>query len=103
MSIRNDQEMRALCIEGKLTNKELAEHFGVALTEIHAWRSRHGLTIDKCAAIRTGGIIDGKRSAESIKVEILKVQKAKRDAEKKAKRAEDRLKVLLGELKESMS
>ncbi len=96
-----NEEMKALCIAGEMSNKELAEHFGVTLTEIYAWRSRHNLTIPKCAAIRTGGIIDGKRPAESIKVEILKVQKAKRDAEKKAKRAEDRLKVLLEELGEA--
>jgi len=102
MSINNEQ-MRTLCIAGEMSNKELAEHFGVTNTEIYAWRSRNRLTIPKCAAIRTGGIIDGKRSAESIKVEMLKVQKAKRDAEKKVKRAEDRLKVLLEELKEAKS
>ena len=100
--IRNE-EMKALCIAGEMSNKELAEHFGVTLTEVYAWRSGHNLTIPKCAAIRTGGILDGKRSAESIKVEILKVQKVKRDAEKKAKRAEDRLKVLVKELKEAKS
>lgn len=100
--IRNE-EMKALCIAGEMSNKELAEHFGVTLTEVYAWRSSHNLTVPKCAAIRTGGVIDGKRTAEAIRAEMLKVQKAKKDAEKKAKRAEDRLKVLLEELKEAKS
>ena len=98
--IRND-EMKALCIEGKLSNKELAEHFGVTLTEIYAWRSNHNLTIPKCAAIRTGKVVPGKRISAEIEEEIRKVEKAKRDAVKKAGRAMERLDELAKELEEA--
>ena len=97
----NNEKMKTLCIAGEMSNKELAEHFGVTLSEIYAWRSNHNLTISKCEAIRAGKVVTGKRTTEAIQAEILKVQKAKKDAEKKAKRAEDRLKVLLAELKEA--
>lgn len=100
--IRNE-EMKALCIAGEMSNKELADHFGVTFTEVYAWRSRHNLTIPKCAAIRAGEVKTGKRTPEEIAEEILKVEKAKKDAEKKVRRAADRLKVLNKEFREAKS
>lgn len=97
MSIKNE-EMKRLCIEGNMSNKDLAKHFKVPVTEIYAWRSRHGLTINKCSAIREGKIKPGKRTPEEIRAEIKKVEKAKADAYKKFCRAEDRLEELYGEL-----
>lgn len=100
--IRNE-EMRALCIAGEMSNKELAEHFGVTVEEIYAWRSRHGLTIAKCQAIREGTVKPGKRKPKEIEAEIRKVEKVKKDAVKKVGRAMERLAELrkeLGEAKE---
>lgn len=99
MSI-NFEECKALCIEGNMTNGQLADHFGVDATEIYAFRSRHGLTINKCAAIRDGKIKPGNRTSEEIWVEIRKVMKVKSDAQKKVERAEARLGELRKELKE---
>lgn len=99
----NNEEMKALCIEGKLSNKELAEHFQVPATEIYAWRSRHGLTMNKCAAIRDGKTGTGQRTPEEIEAEIAKVRKAMNDALKKVNRADERLTVLYKELKEAKS
>jgi uncharacterized protein YjcR len=98
--IRNE-EMKALCIAGEMSNKELADYFEVSLTAIHAWRSSHGLTIPKCEAIRAGGVKVGKRAPKEIEAEIGKVRKAMNDAQKKAKRAVERLAVLEKELKEA--
>ena len=39
-------ELKKLCIEGK-SNSELAEHFGVHVTQIYAKRSQLGITIKK--------------------------------------------------------
>lgn len=96
-----NEEMRALCIAGEMSNKELAEHFEVTLTEIYAWRSRNRLTIPQCEAIRAGEVKTGKRTPEEISGEILKVEKAKNDAIKKRLRAADRLSELYRELKEA--
>ncbi|HML35939.1 MAG TPA: hypothetical protein PKA19_00735 [Bacillota bacterium] len=38
MSI-NFEECKALCIEGNMTNGQLADHFGVGVDQIYAWRS----------------------------------------------------------------
>lgn len=103
MSKINDEKLRELCIEGKLTNGELAKEFGVTPEEIYAWRSRNGLTIAKCQAIREGTATNGKRSPHEILDEIRKVRKVKADAQKKYCRAEDRLTVLEKELKEARS
>lgn len=102
MSI-NNEEMKKLCIEGEMTNKELAEHFGVDVAEIYGWRSRHGMTINKCAAIRDGQVSIGKRTTEEIAAEILKVEKVRKNAAKKVRRAMDRLEELHRELKEAKS
>jgi bacterioferritin-associated ferredoxin len=101
MSKINDEKLRELCVEGKLTNGQLAKEFGVTAEEIYAWRSRHGLTISKCQAIREGKVSTGKRSAEEIRTEIKKVEGVKSDAAKRVKRAQDRLTELAKELKES--
>lgn len=102
MSIK-DEEMRRLCIAGEMSNKELAEHFEAPIKKIHAWRSSHGLTINKCAAIREGKIKPGKRTVAEIEAEIRKVEKVQKDAEKKFVRASDRLAELNKELKEVQS
>lgn len=96
----NNEKLKELCIDGEMTNGQLAKHFGVDVTEIYAWRSRNGLTIAKCKAIRDGTT---ERTEESIKVEIGKVKKALADARRKCRRAEDRLAELERELKEMTS
>jgi uncharacterized protein YjcR len=102
MSI-NNEELRALCIEGNMTNGQLAERFGVPATEIYAWRSRHGLTINRCAAIREGRATTGKRTEAEVRSEIEKVEGAKKDAERKFVRASNRLVELRKELGEAKS
>lgn len=100
MSKINDEKLRALCIAGEMTNGQLADHFSVDAAEIYAWRSRHGLTIAKCQAIREGKVRPGKRTQGEIEEEIRKVSKVKNDAVKKVARAMDRLDELQKELKE---
>lgn len=46
-------ELHDLCMAEK-SNAELAEHFGVPVTEIHAKRSQLGITIPKIAAMKDG-------------------------------------------------
>jgi hypothetical protein len=100
MSI-NNEELKTLCIAGEMTNGQMADHFEVDVTEIYAWRSRHGLTINKCKEIREGKASTGKRTAVDIEAEIRKVERAQRDAMRKAIKAQNRLDELHKELKEA--
>lgn len=94
-------ELTKLCVEGKMSNKELATHFDMAVADIYAARSALGITIDKCKAIKEGKVVPGKRSAEDIKTEIKKVEKSLQQALIKVCRADDRLAELVRELGEA--
>lgn len=50
-SVNQVAELHDLCMAEK-SNAELAEHFGVPVTEIHAKRSQLGITIPKVAAMK---------------------------------------------------
>lgn len=89
--------LKQLCMKG-VSNKELAAHFQVPITEIHAKRSALGITIPKVKAMQDNKVSTGSRTPEEIKAEIVKVEKAKDQAYKKLHRATDRLNELYKEL-----
>ncbi len=88
-------QLRELAFAEK-SNKEIAEIMDIPLKDVHAGRSRFGITIAKVKAMKEKG--QQTRTQEDIKAEIKKVQKAKRDAQKKIKRCENRLDELNWEL-----
>ena len=49
---KQKSELHALCVDGTLNNTQLAEHFQVPVTEIHAMRSNMQITIPKCREMR---------------------------------------------------
>lgn len=89
------EQLKELAFAEK-SNKEIAEIMDIPLTDVHAGRSRYGLTIAKVKELK--GKVPRTRTQEDIKAEIKKVQKAKRDAQKKIKRCENRLDELNWEL-----
>lgn len=89
--------LKQLCMKG-VSNKVLAAHFQVPITEIHAKRSALGITIPKVKAMQEGKVGSGTRTNEEIKAEIVKVERAKDQAYKKLHRAQDRLVELYKEL-----
>lgn len=88
-------QLRELAFAEK-SNKEIAEIMDIPLKEVHAGRSRFGWTIAKVKALKESG--PRVRTTEDIKAEIKKVNRAKRDAQNKIRRCEDRLKELNREL-----
>lgn len=89
------EQLKELAFAEK-SNKEIAEIMDIPLAEVHAGRSRFGITIAKVKAMKEEG--QKTRTQEDIKAEMKKVQKAKRDAQKKIKRCENRLDELNWEL-----
>jgi hypothetical protein len=49
------EDLKALCLDGT-KNSEIAEYFGVPVTEIHAKRSQLGITIPKIDAMKAGTV-----------------------------------------------
>lgn len=96
MKLTKDQETKLteLAFAG-VSNKEIAQELEVKLTDVHAARSRLGITIPKVKAMMTKA---SARTAEEITAEISKVEKAKDAAEKKIDRCMERLEVLYTEL-----
>ena len=96
MKLTKDQEtqLTKLCFAG-VSNKEIAEELKIELKDVHAARSRLGITISKVKALTTKA---SARTAEEITAEISKVEKAKDAAEKKIDRCMERLEVLYDEL-----
>lgn len=89
------ERLKEMCYAGT-GNTELAKHFAVPATEIHAKRSALGITIDKCKAGRPS-----KQQTESdILDEIRKVCKARLEAKKKIERCDARIAELEKELEE---
>ena len=80
------------------SNKEIAEIMDIPLKEVHAGRSRFGITIAKVKAMKEKE--PATRTKEDIENEIKKVKEARRAAYKKIKRCDERLKVLEKEAEE---
>ncbi len=106
MKLSNEQELRLreMCFERK-SNKEIATELGIELTDVHAARSRLGLTVPKVEAMLAKGVdepIDYQlataRTETEIQREIEKVLKAKNKAYRKVKRCDERIDELLLEL-----
>lgn len=101
MKLTKDQEqMLTKMAFANKSNKDIVEELGIELKDVHAARSRLGITIDKVrvAKIAVENAQPAKRTAEEITKEISKVEKAKDAAEKKIDRCMERLEVLYSEL-----
>jgi pyruvate/2-oxoglutarate dehydrogenase complex dihydrolipoamide acyltransferase (E2) component len=61
------------------SNKEIAQELGIELKDVHAARSRLGITIPKVKAAKEKGVQPVSRSKEAIEFEIFKVQKAAKE------------------------
>ena len=82
----------------EVSNKEIAEELGVKLTDVHAARSRLGLTIPKVKAMMTKDVKASARTKAEIIKEIEKVRKSWNEALKKEKRCNERIGQLYKEL-----
>lgn len=83
------------------SNKEIAEELEIELTEVHAARSRLGITIPKIKALKAKNVQASAavvRSKEDIQAEIDRVQKARTEAFRKVERCNDRIDQLYKEL-----
>lgn len=81
------------------SNREIADELDIDLSDVHAARSRLGITIPKVKQSLERGLNPGVRAVEEIKAEIAKVAKAQKQASKKSARCLDRLSELEKELK----
>jgi hypothetical protein len=81
------------------SNKEIAEALGIELKDVHAARSRLGVTIPKVKEMKGRGVQPSGRTKADIQQEIDKVQKARAEAFKKVERCNDRIDQLYKELK----
>ncbi|MDD4528237.1 MAG: hypothetical protein PHF25_09475, partial [Candidatus Margulisbacteria bacterium] len=68
------------------------------LTDVHAARSRLGITIPKVKAIKEQILLPAERTKDEIEAEIFKVGRAYSAAQKKIKRCNERLDQLMKEL-----
>ena len=85
-------ELRALCMAGELNNTQLAEHFSVPVTEIHAMRSNMQITIPKCREMREAAIVNPEFEAAIASVdEKLPIHKKRRGLDRDVKAAFDKL------------
>lgn len=83
------------------SNKEIAETLDIKLTDVHAARSRLGITIPKVKeALQRGLKASTSRNREEIDQEMAKVLKAKEAANKKIARCDERLVELSEELQQ---
>jgi len=103
-SKEQEQQLKELCFEEK-SNKEIAAIMGIKLSDVHAARSRLGVTMDKVRVAKIAAengqpVTDQKvkRTIEEIDQEIIKVEKAHETAKKKVERCTARLEVLYEEL-----
>lgn len=96
LTIEMESKLLKLCFAEK-SNKEIAQELGIDLKDVHAARSRLGITIPKVKAAKEVEQA-AKRTAEEITAEISKVENAKNAAEKKIDRCMERLEVLYDEL-----
>lgn len=97
MKLTNDQETKLTSLAyAEKSNKEMAETLGIELKDVHAARSRLGITIPKVKAAK--GVQPSLRTKEDIQQEIDKVQKARTEAFKKVERCNERIDQLYKEL-----
>lgn len=83
------------------SNKDIAEALGIEIKDVHAARSRLGITIPKVKALKAKGVqATVKRAEKEIREEIVKVENAHMIAVKKIERCEKRLGELYKELLE---
>lgn len=99
MKLTKEQETKLteMCFAEK-SNKEIAAELDIGLTDVHAARSRLGITMPKVKEALAKGVKAGCRSVKEILEEIDKVSKAQFTAEKKVYRCEMRLIELENEL-----
>lgn len=99
MKLTKDQEnkLTELCFAG-VSNKEIAEELKIELKNVHAARSRLGITIPKIKEMKSRGAQPSGRTKEEIQQEIDKVRKAMSEALKKMKRCDERIDQLTKEL-----
>lgn len=103
MKLNKEQEARLVELAfAEKSNKEISQELGIALTDVHAARSRLGITIPKVREAKEreskqlGSPIS--RPSDAIRQEIAKVEKAKNEAVKKLERCVRRLVQLESEL-----
>lgn len=89
------EQLKELAFAEK-SNKEIAEIMDIPLKEVHAGRSRFGITIAKVKALKEKK--PATRTKEGIKIEIQKVRTAREAAYKKIKRCNDRIEELYNEI-----
>lgn len=104
MKLTKEQEskLKGMAFAEK-SNKEIAQELDIELKDVHAARSRLGITIPKVKEALARGLNPGVRAVEEIKAEIAKVAKAQKQASKKSARCLDRLAELEKELKSALS
>lgn len=102
MKLSKDQETKLTEMAfAEKSNKEIAETLGIKLTEVHAARSRLGITIPMVKkALERGLKPNSRRSREEIDQEMAKVLKAKETADKKIAKCDERLVELSEELQQ---
>ena len=73
-SVNQVAELHQMCMDG-VSNADMAEHFGVPVTEIHAKRSQLGITIPKVAAMKNPPMLvvnpEFEEAAQEMDVEAL--------------------------------
>lgn len=92
-----ENQLRELAFAEK-SNKEIAETMGIGLTDVHAGRSRFGVTREKVKAAKNN--LNTRRSSREVSAEIAKVRQAMKSAQKKVDRCGERIEQLLEELME---
>lgn len=104
MKLTKEQETQLTELAfAEYSNKQIAEQMDLKLTDVHAARSRLGITIPKVLAAKgVQPVADQKvkRFEREIREEIMKVEKAHSYAVKKTERCESRLGELYKELLE---
>ena len=101
MKLTKEQETKlAEMAFAEISNKEIAKELGIDLSDVHAARSRLGITIPKVKQSLERGYNPNTRirTLEEVEQEIEKVAKAKIAANKKLERCDERLLELLKEL-----
>lgn len=100
MKLTKEQETKLTELAfAEKSNKEIAEALGIELKDVHAARSRLGVTIPKVKEMKGRGVQPSGRTKEEIQQEIDKVQKARAEAFKKVERCNERIDQLYKELK----
>lgn len=99
MKLTKDQETKLTELAfAEKSDKEIAEELQIDLKDVHAARSRLGITIPKVKEMKSRGVIFSGRSKEAIEFEIFKVQKARTEAFRKVERCNERIDQLNKEL-----